>query len=140
MVVMIAPAIARSESASEQLAAAKAQVQSGAYDQAEVALKLLLAGESKVAASIALGRCYLETGRYEAAKTALESVKDESRSNVDWHIWSARLAETLGDYEGAIESARHAMGIDRNSCVARLLLAQNLEIVGKSQEALQEYE
>ncbi|HNO79190.1 MAG TPA: tetratricopeptide repeat protein [Phycisphaerae bacterium] len=140
MVVMIAPAIARSESASEQLAAAKEQVQSGAYDQAEVALMPLLAGESKVAASIALGRCYLETGRYEAAKTALESVKDESRSNVDWHIWSARLAETLGDYEGAIESARHAMGIDRNSCVARLLLAQNLEIVGKSQEALQEYE
>jgi tetratricopeptide (TPR) repeat protein len=129
-----------SKSANERLSAARLAATTGDYGGAEIAFKELLAGDTRVASAIALGQCYLETGRYQDAHALLDSVNNESQTNLDWNILAARLAGTLGDYENAIEYARRGRDIERNSCVARLLLAEYLEVVGKSAEALEEYE
>ncbi len=112
----------------------------GEYEVAAAEFRKSLSDKSNVEDAIGLGECLFETGRYDEATAILDSVRHAEASSATWNLLAAKVAGARGDYENAIEYARRAKDIDRNSCVARLLIAQYLETIGQPDKALREYE
>jgi tetratricopeptide (TPR) repeat protein len=116
----------------------------GEYEEAEQAYETL-AQESEHALEAQLGLVQLDLhlGRYEAARQRLDALQaDESlhaEDAADWHYWSARTAQILGDYDAVLDHAKTAFAKERRHAAARLLYAQQLEALGRREDAIQAY-
>lgn len=95
---------------------------------------------TRVEALIGLSRCRLATGAYDEVRSLHAEAKEAARGSAEFVMLAGEAARHTGDYETAIALARSALQIDPRHAPARLLLCETLEIVGKRDEALAEYE
>ena len=86
-----------------------------------------------LAASVRAG-----TGDPAAALSALDIARRVAPMRPDVHQKIADIAQSLGDFEGAIGSYRHALALDGDLAVVRVRLAQLLAQKGHAREAEQE--
>jgi Flp pilus assembly protein TadD len=124
-----------------QLAQADELRKQGYYDRAAEAYELLRS-DAQVGLSAGLGlfECNLTNGWYDNAAAILADHAKEGEKYARWQFAQARLAHLTGRYDDTLERARQAIALDKDYCPARLLLAQTLELLGKEQEALSEYD
>ena len=76
-----------------------------------------------------------ETGDPAAALNALDVARRVAPMRPDVHHKIADIAQSLGDFEGAIASYRHALALDADLAIVRLRLARLLAQKGMTREA-----
>jgi len=76
-----------------------------------------------------------ETGDPAAALDALDVARRVAPMRADVHHKIAEIAQSLGDFEGAIGSYRHALALDGDLAVVRVRLARLLAQKGMAREA-----
>lgn len=129
---------AREPGSAPTLAEARDLLVTGAYAPAMAAYRQL-AGEAgkKLAATIGLAECQLQTGDYAQAISSLTQI--DGGDSVRWHDVLAELYRRVGRYEKTIEHARAAIKLSEENATAKLLLAETLERLGRRDEALTAY-
>jgi len=112
----------------------------GDYPKAIEAYTQLLADpEARIAAACGISACYLETGRYDDARSALTDVRSDGQNSSAWQARMAGVLEPIGQYAAAVEHARRAVEIDANNMPARFLLGRLYETIGRRDDALKTY-
>lgn len=101
---------------------------------------LLKSGEHAAAAASGLAECYLQIGRYADVREIPADLTGKSSQQARYTMLQAQAAAHLGQYERAIDLARTAKDGDTRLARARLILAQSLEKVGRTDDALSEYQ
>ncbi|MBA3889353.1 MAG: tetratricopeptide repeat protein [Gemmatimonadaceae bacterium] len=76
-----------------------------------------------------------ETGDPAAALNALDVARRVAPMRPDVHHKIAEIAESLGDFEGAIGSYRHALALDSDLAIVRVRLARLLSQKGMLKDA-----
>lgn len=79
-----------------------------------------------------------ETGDPAAALNALDVARRVAPMRPDVHQKIGDIAQSLGDFEGAISSYRHALALDTDLAIVRLRLARLLAQKGLARDAEQE--
>lgn len=119
----------------------------GQYDQAIDAYRALLETDrSDMGATCGLATCYLETGRYAEALTALRGAETKvqaadtsPRERHAWHRAMATASAVIGEYTQAIAHAKSALTLEEHDLIARYLLGRLYEQTGRRDKAIETY-
>ncbi|MFQ5413120.1 MAG: tetratricopeptide repeat protein, partial [Phycisphaerae bacterium] len=127
-----------SDASETTLADAHDMLMLGQYDEAAKVYAALTADPRQAtAASIGLARCWIQTGRYDDAITALHDAR--APDNADWHAALAAVLTRTGRYEDVLRHAESAVRLDPGHTDARLVLGRTLELLGRRDEAIATY-
>ncbi len=120
------------------LSEAREMVMTGSYIEAIEAFGVLAKEpKTQVAATLGLAEAKMRIGQYNDAIALLESL--EAKNSGRRHFLLAQLYLITGRYDDAQKHAREAMSLDGNHAGARLLLGRMLEMLGKTNEAIDVY-
>ncbi len=118
--------------------AAEELLVSGKYDEALTAYDQLIAdGDNKDRANSGRAACLLALGQYQ--KAIDDGTAFPADNSVIRLVLIARAHHALGQYDEAIARCRRAIALDKSAPGPRLLLAQTLEMIGKTDEAISTY-
>jgi tetratricopeptide (TPR) repeat protein len=131
-----APSPAQERAPADPLAGALDLYRRGRYGEAETALERLATGPDEAPARLALGRLYLETGRFEAAARAAEAAArvPAQRSAAHTLLGEAQMARGRLDEAEAVlrEAAADPAAHRARVMLGRLLLRRGREAEARS--------
>ncbi len=113
-------------------------VMTGSYKEAIEAFETLAKEpKTQAAASLGLAETKMRVGQYNDAIGLLEAL--DAKNSARGHFLLAQLYLINGRYEDAQQQAREAVRADENHAGTRLLLGRMLEMLGKTNEAIDVY-
>jgi tetratricopeptide (TPR) repeat protein len=83
-----------------------------------------------------MGRAYLQIGKYDSARTALQKSIELDSTKATTHMWLGKLYQYTGELEKAVRHSRQGLHLDSTKTNYHYLLGTQLLEAGRAEEAV----